>query len=322
MTVSIHGSTGHPMPPSREEPGPGDYQEVLVRLLSFTARVASNSPQILRVLASLYPVAEGDGRSTASPSLRLCVIEHGRDGGGRVYRLREANATTRLFSSASDVVAHLEYRIGAAALRHLGRHLLVHAGAVAGRGGGVLLPAASGAGKSTLVAALCLSGFRYLSDELAILDGESPAMLPFPRAICLKGGGWKALAESFDAPPLLLEARRADGERVGYLSAPLVSAPGSPVSVRYVLVPMRRGGASASLTPLSRAGTVVELVRQSLNLPRHGRKGVESLARIVEGAECYSLTYDGLPEAVDRVSDLVGADRMAIPRLGSGRRRV
>ena len=322
MSVSTRRAAGDSVTRSREEPRPGDHQEVLIRILSFTVSVASNSPAILRVLASLYPVAMGGVRPPASPYLRLCVTEQGRDGEGHGYELREANGTSQLFSSTSDAVAHLDYRIAAAALRHLSRHLLVHAGAVVGSGDGVLLPATSGGGKSTLVAALCLSGFRYLSDELAILAGERPAMLPFPRVICLKAGGWRALAESFDVPPLSLEACRDDGERVGYLPAPLVSAPGSPVPVRYIVVPVRRPGAHASLAPLSRAATVVELVRQSLNLPRHGRKGVESLARVVEGAECYSLTYDCLPEAVDRVSDLVGADRMAIPGPGSVRRRA
>jgi hypothetical protein len=67
-------------------------------------------------------------------------------------------------------------------------HVLVHAGAVAWRGLGIVMPGTSRSGKSTLVTALLEAGATYYSDELAILtrDGQ---LLPYPRAITARRQG-------------------------------------------------------------------------------------------------------------------------------------
>ncbi len=284
----------------------GRVAEGLVRILSYTGWVSSNSPQVIRSLASLYPDAEASGsHPDPGPTPPLTVMEYTKDSGSR-YRLYETNREVAVVDSAPDAVAHLEYLVNAAAMANLAPHLLIHAGVVASGNDGIVLPGPSGAGKSTLVAALCLSGFRYLSDEIAVLDGEPPAALPFLKAICLKDGGWETLSASFGTPDSLLDAMRADGERVHFLAAPHRLSQESNARVRFVLLPDRRAGASAALEPVSRATALAEMARHSLNLPRHGWSGVEALASIVEGAECYRLVYHDLREAVALISSLAG----------------
>ena len=58
-------------------------------------------------------------------------------------------------------------------------HQVLHAGAVAGRSGAVVLRGAEGAGKSTLVAALHRWGLRVLADESLLVDRADPDLL-FP----------------------------------------------------------------------------------------------------------------------------------------------
>ncbi len=209
------------------------------------------------------------------------------------------------FASAIDAVAHLECLINGAAARSLRHHVLLHAGAV-GAPATAVFPGASGKGKSTLVAALCLSGFSYFSDELAVVDADSVCLLPFLKPICLKDGGWRTLGARFAMPRPALRAMRHDGESVRYFVPSGPCGPEAGSRVRYVVVPARQTGAPATLTPISRPTALLELARCSLNLPRHGRRGIEALARLVEGAECYTLTYDDLREAVAVISELVG----------------
>ena len=64
--------------------------------------------------------------------------------------------------------------------------LLIHAGAVAWRGGAIALPGRSHAGKSTLVAAMVSAGAEYLSDEFAVLDREG-LVHPYPRKLPIRG---------------------------------------------------------------------------------------------------------------------------------------
>lgn len=300
------GKPGALQPLERDDHGePSSWATVIIRILSFTAEVSSNSSRIVREMASLYPVAEmAPSPSVASPANALAVVKRWREGGDPWYLLRQAGRDLAAFSSASDALLYLNRLVNTAAAVSLRDHLLLHAGAVAHQGVGILLPGASGAGKSTLVAALCLHGFSYLSDELGVMEVERTLLRPFLKAICLKEGGWSTLAAAFGEPAALALAAVAGDQRVRYL-APGRCSPSSRVPVRYILVPCRRPGPTC-LTPCSRAGTLAHLAQHSLHLPHHGLAGVECLARLVEGAECYTLAYQDLRDAVEKVSSLVG----------------
>jgi HprK-related kinase A len=308
MSTRAHGlAVATATPPPRESRTAERPDAVVVRLLSFTARVTSNCPALLRDIASLYPTAPiGPARSAGPSTAWFRVMETSVGRYGRRIIVRASDGQGGSFGSADEALAYLAYQIDAAAAIGLARYLLIHAGAVAYGGSAILMPGASGAGKSTLVAALALAGFRYLSDELAVVDGAALAALPFLRPLCLKAGGWTTLQAAFDTRQSPLTAVRPDGEAVYYLVPPRPCAPERRLPIRYILMPVRQAGADALLAPISRAQTLAELARHSLNLPRHGPAAIEVLARVVEGAACYTLTYEDLPAAVATVSTLVG----------------
>jgi hypothetical protein len=66
--------------------------------------------------------------------------------------------------------------------------ILLHAGAVAFRGRGIVLAGPALAGKSTLVQALMRCGHEFMSDDVAPLDRSSGRLLPFPRSIGIRKG--------------------------------------------------------------------------------------------------------------------------------------
>ena len=57
----------------------------------------------------------------------------------------------------------------------------------------LILTGESGAGKSTLAALLGERGWRLMGDEFALLDLETGALLPFPRAVSLKNGAIRVI---------------------------------------------------------------------------------------------------------------------------------
>ena len=63
--------------------------------------------------------------------------------------------------------------------------VFVHAGAVAHRGRGIVIPGDSFAGKTSLVAALVRAGAHYCSDEYAVLDAQG-RVHPFPKPLSLR----------------------------------------------------------------------------------------------------------------------------------------
>src|SRR3954468_19144179 len=79
------------------------------------------------------------------------------------------------------------------------RYLLLHAATVEKDGRALIMTGESGAGKSTLAALLGERGWRLMGDEFALLDMESGALLPFPRAVSLKNGAIGVMESEVDA---------------------------------------------------------------------------------------------------------------------------
>lgn len=71
--------------------------------------------------------------------------------------------------------------------RAVGR-VFLHAGAVAWKGKGIIIPAGSFRGKTTLVGALVKKGALYFSDEFAVLD-KNGRLHPFPKDLSIRSGG-------------------------------------------------------------------------------------------------------------------------------------
>lgn len=293
---------------------------VLIRLLSVTVQVVTNSPAIRRSILALYQSTRlSYYESVPTRTQRFTVLEHNDGGAASCYVLTCPDGEVRRLHSFQATLAQLEYRINALAAHHLSPYLLVHAGAVAASEAGILLPAASGAGKSTLVAALTVAGFRYLSDDVAVVDTESAAVWPFPKTIRLRRGGWRLITALDDMPISAFDTFRLDGEEVRYVVAPLPSHPYTCFPVRYIFLPEYQAGGPASLKRVPRARMLLELSRHAFNIPRLGTRGIDVLAQLVEEAECYSLTFSDLSHAVSIIGATMGLESTSSPyRLCDG----
>ena len=66
------------------------------------------------------------------------------------------------------------------------RYLMLHSGVLERRGRALILPGMPGSGKSTLSAALAYRGWRFLTDEIGLIDPQSGDLFPLPRVVPLK----------------------------------------------------------------------------------------------------------------------------------------
>lgn len=270
-----------------------------LRLLSFRARVRAERSEIVDRLADLYPPTPS---LDVAGSCEISVLEQA----GR-YEIVVDGQTAGTAASLAEAIGRVEYLVNHAAAVALADQILIHAGVVATRAGGdaILLPGPSGRGKSTLVAGLCLSGFVYASDELAVVDPVTAAARPFAKAICLKEGGWRVIASAFvDASPRLVVP--GEGGMTRYLTPPQLCRADASMRVRYVVLPRRSPGAATELAPIHRSEAIAELAEHALNLPRHGYRGVETVLQLAADAECYALTYDRLDGAIACLTELTG----------------
>ena len=286
--------------------GPGSSENLQMRQFAFSVGITSNSAMLLRDLAQIYPVLSPSAlnRDLVTRAMALHVRRISAERAAEHWVL-DLDGQVVVVDSEPALLGWIEYAVEETMAEALRDYVLIHAGVIARGEGGIVVPGGSGAGKSTLVAALNLDGFRYFSDEIAVVDGRSSRLYPFPKAICLKEDGIRVLSRAYPnwkTPTVVVD--RTDGQRVYFLDSRGDSPVDTDVPVRYVIIPNRRPGVVACLESVSRAGALLEIARQSLNLPHHGRSGIEVISRIVEEADCYRLTYDNLRDAVETVSAL------------------
>lgn len=207
------------------------------------------------------------------------------------------------------MVPYLEWAITSAAIEHLRKYYLLHAGAVAFEGRGVILPGAPESGKTTLVAGLVLAaGFRFLSDEVATLDPTTGCLLPFARSLFIREGSREVLTSIYPMIGTAPHYRQADGETSWYVSPRTEWLPEVPAVVRAVILPRYVPGAPAQLSPAPRSLALQHLLEQSFNLRDHQASGIGNLVKILQTAECYELTFGDVREAAAVVRRVVARE--------------
>lgn len=294
-----------------------ELQGLLIQILHSLALVTSDEPSVLRRLAAIFQdtraVSGARGEAAVrEPSARAAFEVVRTDGSpAGCYLVSERGQARASCASAALAVAEIDDLVTTSAILDLwGSYLLLHAGLVDTPSGALMIPGRSGAGKSTLVAALSLAGFGYFSDEIAVIEPSTSAVRPFAKAPCLKAGGWRALLRDFESPSVA-PTPRVDGLAVRYVEVPSRATNDATARVRWVLLPARERGARPGVRPVSRARVLAELAANSLNLPSRAPDAIETLARLVEEAECLELEYDSPREALRVVASLAGHPAVA-----------
>ena len=267
------------------------------RALSYGFRILTDLPDVLdgidRLLAPFAVPETGEGW----PTFEI------RAGGSARYEVSLDGAVCQRTDTSETLIEYMAWKASLGAIETTDTYLVLHAGAVARGGRGLILPAPPDSGKTTLTAALTLDGFDYLSDEAALIEPDTGLLHPFPRALWME-------APSLDAVGIRSEVVDPDAERrAQYHVVPAQlrgDAVGAPCRVRFVIFPSYRPGSTVALKPMSRAEAVVVLAENSFNLARFGADGVRLVADVVRGAECYRLSMGDLDEAVRCLRATVG----------------
>jgi len=194
----------------------------------------------------------------------------------------------------------LEWGLNWCVSSHCHQFLIVHAAVLERGGHALILPAPSGSGKSTLCAALAFSGWRLLSDELALLAPEQGHVVALPRPISLKNESIDAVRSSFPAAIFGRTVRETIKGSVVHVRPPAdsVRRAAQPAMPAWVVAPSFLPDAEACLEPMPKARAMMCLVESAFNYNVHGRVGFAALSRLVDQADCYRFTYGRLHEAV------------------------
>jgi hypothetical protein len=161
--------------------------------------------------------------------------------------------------------------------------VLLHAGAVAWNGRGVIIPGRSWSGKTTLVAELVRAGASYFSDEYAVLDRDG-LLHPYPKPLSVREGGTDVQT---NRPVEYFGGRAATG----------------PLPVGLVIVSEYRAGAAWKPTKLSTGGGLLALSDNSISIRRSPQVVLEALGKALAGAEVRAGTRGEASQVVDYLKE-------------------
>jgi hypothetical protein len=179
-----------------------------------------------------------------------------------------------------------------------------HAGVVGTGDKCILLPAASGSGKSSLTAALVSRGFRYLSDEVALVEPVTFRVPPVPLALCVKSTGWDLMSRYFPNIRALMGHQRMDGKVVRYVPPSPSTLQATSASVSHIIFPRYVESAATQIRPIPRSAALRRLMGDCWACGRLDHENVSEMIRWIAGIDCYDLTFSSLEEAADLVTEV------------------
>lgn len=200
---------------------------------------------------------------------------------------------------AAQAYPMLEWAMNWCISSHAHRYLILHAAVLARGDRALVMPAPPGSGKSTLCAGLLWSGWRLLSDELALIDMVSGQVVPLCRPVSLKNASIDVIRRF--APQAVFNALTHDTAKgtVTHMKVPAeqLAQVAVPATVRWIVFPRYRAGSAAAFAPHRRAEAVLALSRNSFNIALHGEAGFDRLCDLVQAADCSDFSYGDLHEA-------------------------
>ena len=248
---------------------------------------------------------------TAEPSPRAIHIDVRRQPLSLRQRRRFevwANGRLRFQPDRSDAVLPcIEWATNCEIPRLMPQFLQLHASSMQVGDQNVIFPGVSGSGKSTLTAGLLAAGWKYLSDEFALVHSETLHLHPYPRAICIKKPSYPVVASlGLKLEPNQHYFKGSKGH-VGFVH-PLRVRPGclgSPGPARWVIFPKYTPDTRPMLIPISKAEAAFALHEVCFNLLNCQTVGLNVLAPLVRQAQCYRLITGEIRETCRLLQELV-----------------
>lgn len=197
--------------------------------------------------------------------------------------------------------ALLEWGMNWCIASHAHHYLQLHAAVLERHGQAVILPGDPGAGKSTLTAALTLSGWRLLSDELTLIDRNDGHIVALARPISLKNQSIEII-RAFDSHAILGDpARDTHKGTVSHLRPPVesVARMHEKAIPAHVVFPRWRADAETSLKPHSKAHAFMHAANHAFNFSLLGRLGFELTTNLIDRCACWDFEYSQLDEALE-----------------------
>jgi len=265
------------------------------RALNAGVVIECDDPEVLSSIEGILAPLRSEGRPCES-------IRVDRDSSDR-WHVAVGDREPVLAGSPLAAVLRAVSEVNNVAVASVPDRLALHAGAVGGASGVVVLPAASNSGKSTLTTALVSAGFGYLSDEVAAI-GPGLRCRPFPKAIALDPGSFPLFPDL--APRAFTGLDLAVSTREWHVDPTSIGSLGRSGRVAAVVCPKWRPGAETRLCRVGPVDAMQLLLGEAFDFAEGGQTVFDILGKLVSEVPVYRLGYGRLDGAVETISQLLG----------------
>ena len=213
------------------------------------------------------------------------------------------------FSNPAEIAPRLSYYVIDSVYRGIDFLIAIHAAALSLGDSCVVFPGNCGVGKTTLSAALIKDGFKYFTDDTAILDRKTLRVISVPVSLRIKEGSWETVQKIFDESFSMTEHAASEGRKIRYLSPPEGStAQGNEPGdlVKALVFPKYSPEFKTSVQPISRLDAIRRLQECGYDLGAClNRSRVVELLNWIKSVDCYEMNIGLLSEATAIVRRLV-----------------
>jgi HprK-related kinase A len=179
------------------------------------------------------------------------------------------------------------------------RFLTLHASGVERDGFSIIMPGESGSGKSTLAAGLGYRGWRFLSDEFALLDPDTMLHHAYPRPTSLKNDAIDVMKAWIDPARFSKSFPGTQKGEICYLKpeAKSLQRMHDTATPKVIVFPAFSRDYPPELVPMTASEAMVRMVAGSANYDKLGERGFECLTQLVNTCPAYWLSYRNFDEA-------------------------
>ena len=185
-------------------------------------------------------------------------------------------------------------------------YLIIHAAVLEKNGRAVILAAPPGSGKSTLCAALMVSGWRLLSDELTLIRLSDGLVEPVPRPVSLKNASINVITRY--APQARFSPPVKDTVKgiVAHMQPSTNSVERAQETARaaWICFPKYQADSETVFEKIAQAQAVMKTAENAFNYGLLGQQGFDALVKLVKTCNCYDIRYSVLDEAIDTLEHL------------------
>lgn len=288
--------------PEVEEPASWIFKQYF-KISDHVFEIASQDVMLGESFASVMSHLAESGEMTADTSLWILPSKEIKDAWD-IY------LDQRLFSAGvqkNSVLPDLMFVIFIRSCDSLNDRLLFHAAVIEKGRKAIIFPAVTRSGKTTLAAALSRQGWRFYSDELAVLNKENLKVSPFLLPMSIKNGSVEVLKKYYPALPEAEVYLRPDNKRVRYIIAPQESLASeeeeAPVGALVFLEYSPE--AASSQKEIGKADALKRLAATGSSDRELAMDDVEAMIAIVEQVPCHELVFSDLDNAIELLKDSV-----------------